>query len=90
MVRLWTMSVETMTASGFVIARRSMMIGNAAFYPATLDMNELRRMVPEKFDAAVRGMVGAASARNPIEAASRALEPVHKRVTANARRLNAI
>lgn len=87
MVRLWRMSVETWSASVVVIAERSVMIGNAAIFPAAFDTQEFGRMVPEKLDAFTRGMMGAARARDPIEAAENALAPVHSRVTANARRL---
>lgn len=87
MTRLWRMSMETWSAAAYVVGQRSTMMGNAALYPASLDMRELGRMVPEKFDAFSRGMASAASGRDPIDAATRALAPVHKSVTANARRL---
>ncbi len=87
MVQLWRMSMETWSASMVVIAERSAMMGNAAMFPAAMDMQEFGRMVPEKMDAFARGMIGAASARDPLEAAANALAPVHHRVTSNARRL---
>ncbi|MBL8648277.1 MAG: hypothetical protein JNL46_13560 [Sphingosinicella sp.] len=87
MVRLWRMSMETWSASMVVIAERSAMLGNAAIFPEAFDAQEFNRMVPEKVDAFTRGMMGAARARDPIEAAENALAPVHSRVTANARRL---
>jgi hypothetical protein len=87
MVRLWRMSMETWSASMVVIAERSAMLGNAAMFPHAFDVQEFNRMVPEKVDAFTRGMMGAACARDPMEAAENALAPVHRRVTANARRL---
>jgi hypothetical protein len=87
MARLWTMSVETWSATAVVLAKRSAMLGNAAWFPAALDMRELGRMVPEKVDAVSRGVIAAAGARDPLDAATRMLAPVHARVTRNARRL---
>ncbi|MBA4759163.1 hypothetical protein [Sphingosinicella sp.] len=87
MVRLWRMSMETWSASMVVIAERSAMMGNAAMFPTARDVQEFGRMVPEKMDAFTRSMMGAARARDPIEAAENALAPVHARVTSNARRL---
>ncbi|MEA3538336.1 MAG: hypothetical protein U9R73_04315 [Pseudomonadota bacterium] len=87
MVRLWRMSMETWSASMVVIAERSAIMGNAAMFPTARDMQEFGRMVPEKMDAFTRSMMGAARARDPIEAAENALAPVHARVTSNARRL---
>ncbi len=85
--RLWSMSIETWGASAFVIARRSAMLGNALVDPKGADLKEFGRMFPEKIDAFSKGMRDAASAEDPVEACKRALEPIHRRATSNARRL---
>lgn len=87
MTRLWRMSFETWSAATYVITERTAMMQNATCFPASFDMVEFGRMVPEKVDAFGRGMASAALARNPIEAASRALAPVHASARANAKRL---
>jgi len=87
-LKLWRMGLETWLASLYVIAERSRRIGVAAFFPAAFDPAEFGRMVPEKADAWTEAMFGLARARTPLEAAARTLTPLHRRATANARRLS--
>lgn len=86
-MELWRRSVETVATSGYVIQKRVAMMGN----PATADINELGRMVPEKL--AAFGLANLAMTRALLSGEGMAagmsagLKPIHASVAANAKRL---
>ena len=86
-MELWRRSVETVATAGYVIHRRIAMMGN----PATADIDELGRMVPEKlaaFSLANLAMTRALLRGEGMAAGmSAGLKPIHASVAANARRL---
>ena len=84
---LWT---ETLAESAYVMNRRMQVLFGAASDPAKADLREIGRMVPEKADAFYRAFSDAGSARDPLDAAERFVQPIHKRVKANARRLRRV
>ncbi|MBZ6377666.1 MULTISPECIES: hypothetical protein [Pacificimonas] len=67
--------------------RRTGLMWSAAEDPLNADLDELGRMVPEKAAAFYEGLSDMGRARDPLDAAERLLDPIHKRATANARRL---
>ncbi|MCA3254270.1 MAG: hypothetical protein INF91_01475, partial [Alphaproteobacteria bacterium] len=46
--KLWRTAAETMTASAYVVAKRSDVLARAASNPTPADLAELARLVPEK------------------------------------------
>jgi hypothetical protein len=87
MTRLSLRWTETMAASAFVMNHRAGVMMRAAENPVQADVGELGRMIPEKADAFYRGFKDMGHARDPLDAAERLLSPIHKRATANAKRL---
>lgn len=69
------------------MTHRAGLMHDAAANPLAANMAELGRIIPEKADALQRGMISASRARDPLAAAEALLTPVHKRATANAKRL---
>lgn len=89
--RFWQRAAETVTASAYVIDRRSRMMASGRA-PTPADLAELGMMVSEKltaFGLANLAMTQALLAGTAAswDAAGEALAPIHARATANARRL---
>jgi hypothetical protein len=89
--RFWQRAAETMTASAYVIDKRSRMMTTGRV-PTAADMAELGMMVSEKLTAF--GLAHLALTQSMLAgtaaswgAAGEALAPIHARATANARRL---
>ena len=78
---------EMLTASAYVLYRRSEVLMGAAANPGGADLAEIGRMVPEKADAFYRAFSGMGRARDPLEAAESFIAPIHHRAVGNARRL---
>ena len=87
----WQRAAETMTASAFVIDRRTRLMAPGRV-PTPADAAEIGLMVSEKlaaFGLANLAMINAWFAGTAASWATcgEALEPIHARATANARRL---
>lgn len=87
----WQRAAETAAASAFVIDRRTRLM-TPGRVPTPADLAEMAMMVPEKL--AAFGLAGIAWSEAWLAmgaagwgAAGAALDPIHARATANARRL---
>lgn len=94
--KLWRTTAETMSASAYVVAKRSDVLARAAHNPSPADLAEIARLVPEKmaaFSLAQLSLIESwfafqnGQAASAADAWTKALAPIHARATANARRL---
>ncbi len=94
--KLWRTTAETLSASAYVVARRSDVLARAAHNPSPADLAEIGRIVPEKlaaFGLAQLSLLESWLAFQNGQTASvtdawgKALAPIHARATANAKRL---
>lgn len=90
----WFKSAEVTLATGYVLQKRMEMLAEAASDPNLRHLAELGRLLPEKYDAFSRANQAwtdgwAALARGQMASPFLdALNPVHTRVTRNAKRLS--
>lgn len=94
--KLWRTTAETLSASAYVVAKRSDVLARAAQQPTPADLAEIARLVPEKmaaFSLAQLSLLESWMAFQNGQSASladawdKALAPIHAQATANARRL---
>ena len=87
--RAWFQAWEVAMATPEIIAHRTARMMLGGWPPSTRDQAEYTRMIQEKGEAFVESWIAATLAwqRGGVTAVQQSLEPVHRRVTANRRRL---
>ena len=87
--RAWFQAWEVAMATPEIIAHRTARMMLGGWPPSTRDQAEYARMIQEKGEAFVESWIAATLAwqRGGVAAMQQSLGPVHRRVTANRRRL---